>query len=185
MSAQKPQLAMLTQEKREATRRSRVKSVASSESILAYNAASSRLLVSRLKGQRLSLRERIFLLLYEPRSSPFAIALSVCIWVSLICSALASQLETVSLLTDVTGSLPWLCLRVGFNGFFTIEVVLRILTHIPMGASWRDPYLVIATLAVLPFWGRFLGSNSLREATYLLAHERWVTTRLLEYAPMH
>ena len=169
-------LAMITQEHKAQTKSRKVTSVLSPASILAYNASSSRLLVKQLRNEFRSPRERFFLLLYEPASSGLAVFISVITWVSLILSALASQVETVRALTAVTGAAPWLYSRIGFETFFTAEVLVRILCHIPFYTSWRDPFLWIMGLSVLPFWGRFIGSDSLRVSTYLIAHERWVTT---------
>ena len=181
-------LSMITQERaaaeqsrrRSSVARAKISSLLSPGSILAYNASSSRLLVARLKKARLNLRQRCFLLLYEPSSSTLAVVVSFILWSSLIFSMLSSMLESIRSLTDATGPLPWLVLRIGFNGIFTLEVLMRVVCHIPFNTAWRDPYLWVGIGAVLPFWGRMLGSDSLRTDTYLLAHERWMTTRLLE-----
>ena len=79
---------MITQERaaaeqsrrRSSVARAKIASLLSPGSILAYNASSSRLLVARLKKARLNLRQRCFLLLYEPSSSTLAVVVSFILW---------------------------------------------------------------------------------------------------------
>jgi voltage-gated potassium channel Kch len=168
-----------------AATQSRFASFFDDENSIAYSPVSSTLLVRQLKRERgFSLRERCFLIFYEPSSSPAATAYAAFNWFCLISSSIVFQLETVRALTDATGAWPWLFLRYAFLSTFTIDIVLRIMCHIPFQEQWRDPFLWIGLITVLPFWGRWLGTDSLRPDTYLLGHERWQLTRILESLAM-
>lgn len=147
---------------------------------VAFSDSSSHLLVKRLRGGRLSLREAVFLILYEPGSSKIATLYAYFMWLCLVGATVAFSLETIHGLTDQTGVWPWLIMRYAFLCIFTLDTLLRLACHIPLKDTWRDPFLWIGLLTVLPFWGRWLGTSSLRPATYLLGHTRWTTTRILE-----
>ena len=150
------------------------------DGLTAHSNESAKLLVRRVRKERLSFRESLFLLLYEPGSSSAAAVFAFLTWILLIIGTVTMNMETVYLITDLTGDEPWLVARCLVNGFFTIECIARFLCYIPLRNAKYDLFLVITFLSVLPFWGRFLGTQSLRFGRYLKTYERWTTTRVME-----
>ena len=139
-----------------------------SPGLLAHSHDSARLLVARLKGKELSMRQRAFLLLYEPQSSALAAWVGLLVWTTLLASSMCACFETVDNITAGTGVAPWLNLRVTFNAFFTVEVMVRAVCYVPISDAWRDPFQWIAFAAVVPFWVRVIGyPNSLTAEAYL------------------
>lgn len=61
-------------------------------------------------------------------------------------------------------------LRMGLNFLFSGELLLRAACYIPLRRVWRDGFLWLTLLAVVPFWVRFLAyRTTLEPSTYLVA----------------
>lgn len=147
----------------------------------AHSLTSARLLVAQLNGQRLTLRQRCFLLLYEPQSSSLAALTALVIWACLLASSTCAAMETIDWLTDLTGPRPFLHARVVLNGVFSVEVLARVCCYIPLRRAWRDPFLWTGLLAILPFWVRVAAyPTSLTVAAYLRPDTRTLGSRVLE-----
>ena len=133
------------------------------------------------RGTSLTLREHIFLLLADPSSSRTARAFGVLMWGTILATSFCFVYETMLWVTDLTGPLPWLYAKFVFQGFYTIETVLRFVTFIPFHQSIRDPFVWLDVVTVLPFWIRLLTvPASLTPANYLDSTIRPMTLRVFE-----
>ena len=136
---------------------------------LSHSAAAASLIGLKLRGERLSLRQRTFLVLEEPTSGLAAYALSLLIRSITLLSAAATTMESIPALTERTGAAPWLALNLVVNILFSLEAVARVVCYEPRrSAAFRDLFIWLDVLTVLPFWLR-LGahSESLVPSTYL------------------
>lgn len=149
-----------------------------------HSAQAQRLVVLRARGETLSTRNKIFLLVNEPSSSSLARTFGVLTWTHVILCCILFMMETVEYFTNATGGAAvWLIARVYFNVVFTIEWTLRIVGHVPLSGVLRDPVFYLDTLSVLPFWIRFfLYPDSVSTAGYLIRHGRPRWVRFLESA---
>lgn len=111
----------------------------------------AQLLVKRLRGGRLGLRARTFLLLEEPSSAPSAQILAVALRVLTLLSVAVAALGSVEWLTERTGTEPWLLLGLACNGLFVLEAAARISCYMPGPRnSLLDPFVWLVRLLCMP-----------------------------------
>ena len=120
----------------------------------AHSDVTAKLLASRVRGTRLTIRQTIFLILDEPSSGRFAAYWSVIMSALVLFSAAASTLETLQYLHDWFGTMTFLVLKFFFNIWFTLEASLRVATFTPLRRLWRSPILWLDVITNLPFWLR-------------------------------
>ena len=124
---------------------------------LSRSRAAAALIGLRVRGQQLSLRQQIFLVLEEPFSSLSAYIVSIVIRATLVLAAATSTCETVEALTDHTGTTPWLIASVALNAILTLEAVVRVMCYEPSRvAALRDAFVWLDVICILPLWVRFL-----------------------------
>jgi hypothetical protein len=114
------------------------------------------LVAARERGEKLSWRERGYLLLNEPASDRLAFWLGRVVRACIICSALATTAETVSWISQPTGPAMWMQLKILFNTFFTLEAALRVATFIPFKSVLRSGFVWLDLLTVFPLYARML-----------------------------
>ena len=142
-----------------------------------------KLLLRRVQGQHLGCRGTIYLLVNEPNSGVLARLIGFISWTHLIAWTGCSLLETWEFLRGMTGTTPWLLLRLYFSVLFTIEGVLRVIAHENLSAATRDYMVYIDLLSVGPFWLRVaLFPSSMQLGSYFLRHTRPTWLRALEAA---
>ena len=128
------------------------------------------LLFARLiRKENLSLRERMFLFLNEPGSSRFAFGFGFLMYVALICSAIAKTLETLEQFRQpsTTSEILFLVIYFLINLVFTIEALMRVVSHMPFLRAYRSPILWLDVLTVVPFWVRLIWlPNTLKLGEY-------------------
>jgi hypothetical protein len=135
--------------------------------------------------ERLTLRESIFLLLADPSSSRAAWAFGVLMWVVILASSFCFVYETMNWVTDLTGSTLWLYARIGIQGFFSVEALVRTLTFVPFRRAYTDVFVWLDILTVIPFWSRLiLYPDSLTPEYYLDNAARSMLVRILESISM-
>ena len=117
------------------------------------HAAAASLIGRRVQGERLTWRQHAFLILEEPASGPAAYVLSLVLRATIALNVVASTLESLSRVTEVTGVLVWSYIAMACNGVLTLEACARILCYLPRrAAALRDPFVWLDALSVLPFW---------------------------------
>ena len=117
--------------------------------------AAASLIGLQLRGETLSLRQHVFLMLEEPFSGPGAYFLSLLIRANLVLAAVGTTMESMEGVTDASGPVPWLAITWVTNALFTLEACARIFCYEPnRRAALRDAFVWIDVLTVLPFWVR-------------------------------
>ena len=99
------------------------------------------LVAIRQRGESLTAREKLFLLVNEPVSSAAAYWFGRVLQLCLVLSALATTYETVGFVNEATGPGVWILVKIAFNVIFSIEAVLRIVSYIPCRAVHRSSYV--------------------------------------------
>ena len=133
------------------------------------------------RGERLHWRQRLFLLINEPASSRRALVVAYIMWFFLAFWAFVTITESVTFVTDRTGPTAWLLFRYSFNVLFTLEGMLRVLSHYPVKRALKDAFFYLDVLTITPFWLRLIvHPTSLREAAYLDLVDRSMSIRVLE-----
>ena len=120
----------------------------------AHSDAAALLLAKRARRERLSLRERLYLLLSEPGSSRVAFWLGVTLYVMLLGSAMARTLESLERFSIESAAAIFLPTRLVLNLAFTLEAALRVTSHHPLAEAYLEPSLWLDVLTVVPFWVR-------------------------------
>eukprot|EP00966_Prymnesium_polylepis_P065006 1508369-Prymnesium_polylepis.2 len=134
-----------------------------------------------MRGETLSYRECAFLLVNEPSSSRSAYYIGKFLQGLLLLSAFASIFETVTSVTHGTGAGMWIALKQLFSFFFSIEMILRLVSYVPCSSAPYDVYVWLDVLQVVPFWIRFLMySDSMSTAKYLTKEGAGMGIRVLE-----
>ena len=151
-------------------------------SALARSKEAAYLFKLRTQGVELNRKQRIFLLLNEPSSSPEASHFAALMWVLVLLSAACSALETVPSITYHTGPGIWLAAKYAYNLFFTAEAVVRINTY--QGTTRRvyhDVFIWLDLVAVVPFWLRiFFYPSTMATDEFLNTQNRALSIRFLE-----
>ena len=143
------------------------------------------LLSKQEAGKRLSLRERLFLILADPSTSRAAAIFGVVQWTIILLSSLAYVYETMAWVTDISGPAPWLLCKVVFQIFYSVEAAVRTLTFIPIYKIHHDFFVWLDLITIIPFWSRFvLFPCSLTIDGYLDFTTRPMTIRVFESLAM-
>ena len=112
------------------------------------------LLAKRMRGEQLTTRESLYLLMNEPSTSRAAFYVGRSLQSLLVLSTIASTWETVTSVTSSTGAGIWVGLKVLFNIIFTIEMSVRLASYVPFSSAPSDAYVWLDILQVLGFWVR-------------------------------
>ena len=151
------------------------------EQMLLQTDMGTALVASRERGEALTLRESLFLLLNEPGSGRTALWTGRLIQVCLVLSALSTAYETVAFVNVATGPAIWKLLKLLFNIFFTIEAVLRLVSYLPLRRIHRSGYVWLDLLTCLPLYLRmFVSPDSMTADNYLTKVGAGVTIRLID-----
>lgn len=152
-----------------------------SSGMLLQSTTGSALVAIRQRGEPLTCREALFLVLNEPASGQKAFWWGRVMQIFLICSALATTYETVGFINEATGPDIWRMIKMGFNFFFTIEALLRIVCFIPLRQCHRSAYVWLDLISIFPFYVRmFLYPDSLSADNYLSKSGAGITIRVFE-----
>lgn len=147
-----------------------------------HSVAAAGLIGQRLRGEELSLRQRLFLILEEPASSVTAYCVSVLIRTLTVGSAAAVTMESLEVLTESTGPHVWLAFAVTFNVCFTVEALVRVACYEPSPLEARhDAFIWLDVLCVVPFWLRVcIDGAAASGEVYLYYGESMISLRVLE-----
>lgn len=139
-----------------------------SSGIMVHTNAAAVMLARRNRGEELTLRDRLFLLLNEPETSLLAKLVARFMWVLVLLNSLCEVGQSISWVTNYSGSASWYYASFSLECIFTIEGALRICTYTPVLHAWHDPYVVLDCVTALPFWVRMATCHeSLQPDTYL------------------
>lgn len=149
--------------------------------MLLTTAMGTALVALRERGESLTGREMLFLIMNEPGSGPKAYLFGRLLQLCLVLSALSTTYESVSWVNEVTGAEIWLMLKVVFNIIFTVEAVLRIVSFIPFSGTLRSSYVWLDIITCLPLYLRmFLAPTSMTAENYLSKTGAGITIRAIE-----
>lgn len=149
--------------------------------ILLQTITGSELYAKRERGDGLTLRERLFLVLNEPASGRGAYWFSRLTQFLLVTSSLTVTYETVSFVNQATGPEIWKWSKLIFNAIFTVEALLRIASFQPLLKIYRDPLMWLDVLTVLPVYLRVLiYPDSMDATSYLNKEGAGITIRVIE-----
>ena len=152
-----------------------------SSGMLLQTQAGSSLVALRERGEVLTWRESLYLVLNEPASGAAAFWFGRLMQVFLVGSALSSTYETVTSVNQATGPGLWIQIKIGFNLLFTAEMLVRIFTFIPFRSALRSGYVWLDILTVLPLYLRMmLYPSSMEEANYLTKAGAGITIRVVD-----
>ena len=196
-AGQKPSVGFATRDSpqadeptREKTKENR-KSMLPNALVLASNDAKMRtkhgslLMVRRMHGTGITIRQRVYLCVNEPHSSTSARVLSILFSAHVVLYCMSAMVETVGFVQEMTGGGPWSTLRMYLNGVFTVEWALRTFTTEPITSCLLDPFFFFDLLCLLPFWLRVVVySNSFSASSYLIRHARPLSLRGVEAVAM-
>lgn len=116
---------------------------------VAHSAAAASLIGMQLRGEALTVSQRVYLMLEEPTSGVSAYVLSVFIRATTVSMAISTTLESIEWITEVTGATPWLFCNLLFNVLFTLEMLARVTCYEPSRASaLKDAFIWIDMLTV-------------------------------------
>ena len=124
--------------------------------VVVQSGTAADLLALKARGFELSRRERLFLLMNEPASSQAAMWFGNLMWILIIAYSIFETCESVKWIADGSGPQLWKFLRYLFNIFFTCEACVRVTSFIPWSEFWREPYIWLDILTVIPFWIRVI-----------------------------
>ena len=176
---------MGAKEVKEPARRSSVKAPIIALSSNITTKVGMHLMTRRLQGQRLSLRDRLYLFANEPHSSGYARVFSWFMWLHVVIYCFSAMMETVEFLTSRANTLLWVALRFYLSGVFTFELVLRCISFSPLRKALAEPFVWLDIVCIVPFWVRvFMYPTSVTSAGYLLRHNRPLVIRTLESVAM-
>ena len=152
-----------------------------SSHIVVQSTYSAELVAKEARGERLSARQRLFLLLNEPGSSAGALRLSRLMWLLMIAYAACIITQSIVWVTERSGGMPWLCCNIIFNVLYTVEAILRFAAYPTACESFKDPFFLLDLTTVIPFWLRLLiYPNSMTPDGYIITIERGMPMRVLE-----
>lgn len=127
-----------------------------SSGMLLGTATGAALAAKRERGDVLSWRESLYLLVNEPASGMAAFWWGRLMQGLLIISALATTYETTTFVNSLTGPAVWMYMKLGLNALFTIEALLRIISSIPLRTACRNHYIWLDIMTVMPVYVRLL-----------------------------
>ena len=115
------------------------------------SAMAASLMARRIRHQTLTLRETIFLLVEEPESSLGALFFSILVRTTTLTATAAATFESLDAVSDLIGSLPFFILAYVCNAFFLLEAAMRVGCYMPFRDLFRDPFIYLDLLTVVPF----------------------------------
>ena len=115
------------------------------------SATAASLLARRIRHQKLTLRETVFLLVEEPESSLGALFFSILVRTTTLLATAAATFESLEAVNGHIGSLPFLVIAYACNAFFLLEAVMRVGCYMPFRDLFRDPFIYLDVLTVVPF----------------------------------
>lgn len=123
---------------------------------LPRSATAASLIARRIRGDKLTMRETLFLVLEEPASGSAATIVSYIVRLATLLATASSVLESIPSLIDSTGNEPWLLANAVFFSLFTLEACARVACYVPFEGVLADAFIWLDILTVVPFLVRLV-----------------------------